>query len=122
MARDFELRRKRGGHLWSKLRYMSAQLCACLENELWLRHGRQANAMAQRLAEGLAQRRIELVQPVEANEVFALMSAALIASLRAQGFEFYEWPARRADQRPVVRLVTAYDMTSADIDALLAAV
>jgi threonine aldolase len=122
MARDFELRRKRAGHLWSKLRYMSAQLCACLENELWLRHGRQANAMAKRLAEGLTQRGIELVQAVEANEVFALMSVQLIATLCSQGFEFYEWPAKRADKQPVVRLVTAYDMSSADIDTLLAAV
>lgn len=122
LARDFELRRKRAGHLWSKLRYMSAQLCACLEGDLWLRHGRQANAMASRLAEGLTQRGIELVQAVEANEVFALMSAKMIATLRAQGFEFYEWPAKRADKQPVVRLVTAYDMTSADIDALLTAV
>lgn len=121
LARDFELRRKRAGHLWSKLRYMSAQLCACLENELWLRHGRQANAMAKRLADGLRQRGVELVQAVEANEVFALLGAKTIASLRSQGFEFYEWPAKRADKRPVVRLVTAYDMTNADVDALLAA-
>ena len=122
MARDFELRRKRAGHLFSKLRYMSAQLCACLENELWLRHGRHANSLATRLAQGLTQRGIALVQAVEANEVFAVMPVKMIAALRTQGFEFYEWPAPRVDNQPIVRLVTAYDMAPADIDALLAAV
>jgi threonine aldolase len=122
LAQDFELRRKRAGHLFSKLRYMSAQLCACFEDELWLRHGRNANTLATRLAQGLTQRGIRLVQAVEANEVFALMPVKIIAALRAQGFEFYEWPAPRIDNQPIVRLVTAYDMVPADIDALLAAI
>ncbi|MDE2219854.1 MAG: low specificity L-threonine aldolase [Gammaproteobacteria bacterium] len=121
MARDFELRRKRAGQLWSKLRYMSAQLTALLEDGLWLRHGRHANALAARLAQGLQVRGIGLVQPVEANEVFAVLPAQRIAALRAAGFEFYEWPAARPDRQPVVRLVTAYDMVAADVDALLAA-
>ena len=122
LARDFELRRKRAGHLWSKLRYLSAQLCACLENDLWLRHGRHANALAARLAQGLAQRGLPLAHPVEANEVFVAMPVNLITTLRAQGFEFYEWPAPRIDNQPIVRLVTAYDMATSDVDALLDAV
>jgi threonine aldolase len=122
LARDFELRRKRAGHLWSKLRFMSAQLTAYLEQDLWLRHARNANALALRLAQGLAARGIGLLQPVEANEVFAAMPAPLIAALRAQGFEFYEWPAPPGLRSPAVRLVTAYDMAAADVDALLAAI
>lgn len=121
LARDFELRRKRAGQLWSKLRYLSAQLCACLEQDLWLRHGRHANALAARLAQGLRQRGMRLAHPVEANEVFVAMPVPTIAALRSQGFEFYEWPAPRIDNQPIVRLVTAYDMSPADIDALLAA-
>jgi threonine aldolase len=122
MAREFELRRKRAGHLWSKLRYLSAQLVACLENELWLRHARQANAMAARLATGLQQRGLALVQAVQANEVFVAMPATLIATLHEQGFEFYQWPAPPGQSLPVVRLVAAYDMVGADIDALLVAI
>jgi threonine aldolase len=121
MARDFELRRKRAGQLWSKLRYMSAQLTALLEDDLWLRHARHANALASHLAQGLQQRGVELMQPVEANEVFAVLPAPRIAALRSQGFEFYEWPAARPDRQPVVRLVTAYDMLASDVEALLAA-
>ncbi len=122
LAREFEMRRKRSGHLWSKLRFLSAQLTACLENELWLRHGRHANALATRLALGLQQRGIPLLQQVEANEVFAALPQPLIDTLRAQGFEFYEWPAPAHMGSPVVRLVTAYDMDLADVDALLASI
>jgi threonine aldolase len=122
LAREFELRRKRAGHLWSKMRFLSAQLTACLDNGLWLRHGRHANALATRLAEGLRQRGYALLQPVEANEVFAALPRTLIEALRAQGFEFYEWPTPPGVRSPVVRLVTAYDMTVADVDALLAAI
>ena len=86
LAREFEMRRKRAGHLWSKMRFLSAQLNACLENELWLRNGRHANALATRLALGLRQHSIPLMQPVEANEVFAALPQPLIDALRAQGF------------------------------------
>ena len=121
LAREFELRRKRAGHLWSKMRFLSAQLNACLDGGLWLRNGRHANALATRLAQGLGRHGIRLLQPVEANEVFAAFPARLIAALRAQGFEFYEWPAPAGENSPVVRLVTAYDMESADVDAFIEA-
>ena len=119
LAREFEMRRKRAGHLWSKMRFLSAQLTACLDNELWLRHARHANALATHLAHGLQQHGIRLLQPVEANEVFAALPMTLIDALRAQGFEFYEWPAPAGLGLHVVRLVTAYDMKLGDVDALL---
>src|SRR3984957_18203231 len=52
-ARDFERRRKQAGHLWSKLRFVSAQLLAYFEHGLWLDNARHANAMASALAQGL---------------------------------------------------------------------
>ena len=122
LARDFELRRKRAGHLCSKMRFLSAQLTACFEDELWLRHARSANTLATRLAQGLRRSGIRLLQPVEANEIFAEFPAQLVAALRRQGFEFYEWPAPPGATSPVVRLVTAYDMAAGDVDTLLAAV
>ena len=63
-----------------------------------------------------------MLQQVEANEVFAAFPQPLIDALRAQGFEFYEWPAPAHLGSPVVRLVTAYDMGDADVDALLASI
>lgn len=122
LAREFELRRKRAGHLWSKMRYLSAQLVACLEGDLWLRHARTANTLAAQLAAGLRTCGLALLQPVQANEVFAAMPPELIAALHQQGFEFYQWPAPPGQSLPLVRLVTAYDMCPADIETLLAAV
>ncbi|TKA95461.1 low specificity L-threonine aldolase, partial [Cereibacter changlensis] len=53
-AWEFELRRKRGAHLFSKHRYLSAQMQGYLEDDLWLDLAARANAAAARLAEGLA--------------------------------------------------------------------
>ena len=71
-AWEFELRRKRGGHLFSKHRYLSAQMLAYLDDDLWLRSARHANAMATRLSQGIAALPgASLVHPTEANAVFA---------------------------------------------------
>ena len=104
-AADFESRRKRGGHLWSKMRFISAQLIACLEDGLWLRNARHANAMAARLASGLtAIPSVGLVQPVQANELFAAMPEHLIEALLAEGFEFHRWSAPASVTGPVALL------------------
>jgi threonine aldolase len=121
-ARDFERHRKRAGHLWSKMRFLSAQLNAYFDDDLWLRCARHANVLAQRLAGGLRAAGIGLHQTVQANEVFALLPAPLVDALRAAGYEFYEWPAPPQGTERLVRLVTAYDMAAADVDGLLAAV
>jgi threonine aldolase len=120
MARDFEYRRKRAGQLFSKLRYASAQLAAYLENRTWLRHAAHANAMAARLAAGLPAG--SLVAPVQANELFVALPEPAIQSLAAQGFGFYRWAAPAGITLPVIRLVTAWCTTPADVDTLRAAI
>jgi len=120
-AAEFALRRKRGGHLWSKMRYLSAQLVAYFTDGLWLRHARQANAMAGRLADGLAELPgARLVQPVQANEVFIALPTRVIAGLREAGFEFYDWNQGVTSGEHVVRLVASFATTSADVDQLIA--
>jgi threonine aldolase len=80
------------------------------------------NAMAARLAAGLATLPgIRLVQPVEANELFVSMSDNMIKALLTDGFEFYRWAASPGEPGPVVRLVTAFCTTEADVDELIAA-
>jgi threonine aldolase len=119
-AAGFESRRKRAGQLWSKMRFLSAQLVAYLEGGLWLGNARHANAMAARLAEGLAALPgVRLVQPVQANEVFAAMPEGMIGALLADGFEFYRWPPPPGVDASVVRLVTAFCTGAADVDALV---
>jgi len=116
-AADFAFRRKRGGHLFSKMRFLSAQLDAYLANDLWLRNAHHANAMAARLAAGLAQLpTMRLRHPVEANEIFVEMPDAVIEALFARGFHFYRWDGPRGN---CVRLVTAFDTAPADVDAFL---
>jgi threonine aldolase len=117
-AADFAFRRKRGGHLFSKMRFLSAQLDAYLADDLWLRNARRANAAAKRLAEGLARiPGLRLRHAVEANEIFVEMPDALIEALFARGFHFYRWDG---PQGHCVRLVTAFDTDISDVDAFLA--
>jgi threonine aldolase len=99
--------RKRAGHLLSKGRYLAAQILAMLENELWLTNARAANTAAAALAEAAGPDR--LVYPVEANELFVRMSADEAATLRAQGYDFYDWGPGE------VRFVTSWDQ---DLDAV----
>ena len=92
-----------------------------LDGGLWLRNARHANAMARRLADGLtALGGVRLVQPVEANELFIALPAAMLAALHAAGFRFYDWPAPPGSAGPVARLVTAYDAAPAHVDGLIA--
>ena len=104
---DLGFRRKRAGHLFSKMRVLSAQLEAYLSEDLWLRHARHANAMAQRLARGLdGLAAVRLCHPVEANEVFVELPETLIQALLRDGFQFYRWMDERAAP---LRLVTAFN-------------
>ena len=52
-AAFFGERRKRAGHLVSKHRFIAAQMAAYLAGDCWLLLARHANAMADRLAQGL---------------------------------------------------------------------
>ena len=122
LAAGFAERRKRAGQLLSKMRFLSAQLVASLEDGRWLSYAAHANAMAQRLAQGLSQLPgLRLVQPVEANELFLTMPESLIRSLHAAGFVFYRWMSAAGAQDPVVRLVTSFATQPADVDPLVSA-
>jgi threonine aldolase len=119
-AEDFERRRKRAGHLWSKLRYLSCQLLAYLSDDLWIENARQANAMAARLGGGLGELAgVKLLQPVEANELFVAVPEKLIAALEGEGFHFYRWPWLNVPDGAAIRLVTSYATTAPDVDDFL---
>jgi threonine aldolase len=117
-AAEFGHRRKRGGQLWSKHRFLAAQFDAYLEGGLWLETARHANAMARRFADGLvAIPGVALAHPVEANELFPRLPEAVIAGLERDGFVFYRWPG---PDPTLVRLVCSFDTTAAEVDAFLA--
>ncbi|WP_454683945.1 threonine aldolase family protein [Ancylobacter moscoviensis] len=117
-ADELAFRRKRGGHLTSKMRFLAAQMDAYLDGDLWLANARQANAMAARLGAGLAALPgVALQAPAEANMLFVRLPQKMIDGLLAQGFRFYtdRWGAG------VVRLVTSFATTAEDVDRLLEA-
>jgi threonine aldolase len=122
MAADFERRRKRAGHLLSKMRYVSAQLLAYFEDDLWLKNAERANAAATHLAEGLRSiSSARLLHPVEANEIFVSMPEKMLTALEAEGFGFYRWPLCVVERDVAIRLVTSFQTRLADVDAFLAA-
>ena len=118
-AAELAFRRKRGGHLFAKMRFLSAQLEAYLADGLWLRNARHANRMAARLASGLAAAPgTRLCHPVAANEVFVELPERTISALATAGFGFHRWDAISAT---CLRLVTAFDTRAEEVDALIAA-
>ncbi|HEX4157710.1 MAG TPA: beta-eliminating lyase-related protein, partial [Rhizomicrobium sp.] len=118
-AGDFEYRRKRSGHLISKMRFVSAQLICSLEDNRWLRRAAQANALARSLAEGLRDiASAEIAYAVEANAVFAWLPDEMIQRLRAAGASFYDW-SPPTDGRTLVRLITSFVTPEEDIKQLL---
>ena len=105
LAEELGRRRKRAGHLLSKMRYVSAQLEAYVTDDLWLRLAGRANGAAAKLAEGLqAIDGVELAHPVEANEIFAHMPPALAEGLEKAGIAFLPWTGAR----DLYRLVASY--------------
>lgn len=110
---DFHLRR--GGMIWSKMRFASAQILAYVENDLWLRLARESNARAQLLAEGIQQLQgARLIAPVQANELFVEMSENALDQLSNQGVLFY----RRGPE--LARFVCRWDTTNHEVEQLLA--
>ncbi len=116
LAAPLRFRARKTGHVFSKMRFVSAQLEAYVKDGLWLRLAGHANAMAARLARGLAGiEGARLLHPVEINEIFMVLPDAVRRGLESGGFGFYD------RGRGEVRLVTAFDTQPDQIDAFIAA-
>ncbi|GLS86395.1 L-threonine aldolase [Cypionkella aquatica] len=118
-AWEFELRRKRAGHLVSKHRFLSAQFEAYLTDDLWLQLATQANAMGARLAQGVAVAGARHQYPAQANMMFPEWTLGTHARLEAAGAAYYQMPA--APGMEAARLVTSWNTTEAEVDQFLAA-
>ncbi len=110
--------RKMNMQLASKMRFVSAQLIALLEDDLWLRSASHANAMATRLRASLeGVTGVNFTQPTQANGVFTTLPAGVADELRKE-FRFYDWNPATGE----VRWMCAWDTTEADVDNFAAAV
>jgi threonine aldolase len=108
--------RKQHMQLSSKMRFLAAQSLALVEDELWRQNASHANAMAARLASGLASvDGVDVVYPVEADAVFARLTPRHIAELQ-RSWTFHVWD----ESSSVVRWMTAFDTKESDVDAFLA--
>jgi threonine aldolase len=114
-AEELAYRRKRAGHLVSKMRFLSAQMEAYLAGGLWLRNARHANRMAARLASGLVKVGVDVIGPAEANIVFCRMTGDAISRLQAAGVVFH---ANRWGEG-VARFVTSFNTRDEDVDDVI---
>jgi threonine aldolase len=116
LAEEFARRRKQGGQLASKMRFLAAPWLGVLEDGTWIRHAAHANAMARRLAEGVGKvSGTRLLAPVEANGVFVDVPETAIAAVRTKGWRFYNFVGATG-----VRFMCSWDTTAASVDALVA--
>ena len=113
--------RKLNMQLASKMRFVSAQLIALYEDDLWWRNASHANAMAARLRAGVEAgiadgsiRGVAFSQPTQANGVFATLPAGAAEQLRER-VRFYDWDASLSE----VRWVCSFDTEPSDIDAFV---
>ncbi len=112
MAAQFKYQRKQGMQLASKMRYISAQFGAYLENDLWKENALHANLMARKLYEAVKDiPGVEITQKVESNAVFAIIPPEVIPKLQEEYF-FYEWDEDRSE----VRWMCSFDTSESDID------
>lgn len=108
--------RKTNMQLASKMRFVSAQLVALFEGDLWLRNATHSNAMAARLraaVEGIAG--VEFSQPTQANGVFVRLPAGVADAVR-ESFFFYDWDASLRE----VRWMCSFDTSESDVDEFAA--
>lgn len=111
-----EFHRKRGGHLWSKHRYLAAQFDAYLEDDLWLDLARMSNVNMARLRDGiLSSHNASILAGGDGNELFITFKEGVAESLLQRGHMFYAWPSLPN----AYRLVTSFTTTTMEIDEFI---
>ena len=117
LAANFQRRMKQAGQLASKMRFLSAPWLGFLRDDVWLKHARHANSIAQHLERSLAKLPgIRISHPCEANVVFAHLPRAAVEDLWARGWRFYD----DVDPGGAVRLMCAWDSTEDDVARFVA--
>ena len=112
LEEDFERRQKRAGHLWSKNRYMSAQIIKWIENERWIKAAQKANNYALSIKNSLSKNKNIIIEyPVDINMVFARIPIEIQDKLKINNVSFNPWYG--SDN--LTRFVTSWDTTSTEI-------
>ena len=125
LAWEFELRRKRAGHLFSKHRYLSAQMLAYLTDSLWLRLAGQANEATSKLVKGLnSLQDARIAHPVDANMIFVSLPRRVHRRAFEKGADYHLWMPNQSlegeGSTPLLaRLVCNWSTTDEEINAFL---
>jgi threonine aldolase len=116
LSNEFAWRVKQAGHLNSKMRLMTAPWTGLLDGDVWLKNARHANAMAQRLSQGITKvRGSRLIAPVQSNGVFVELPPSIQSKLREKGWRFYTFLGDTG-----CRLMCAWDTTAETVDRFTA--
>jgi threonine aldolase len=114
LSEEFDYRCKQAGQLASKMRFLAAQWVGMLESNAWLSRAAHANEMANILRQELASiQGVRVLYPVQANAVFAEMSPKRLESMRARGWDLYNFIGGGT------RLMCSWNTTRTDIENLL---
>jgi threonine aldolase len=115
LSDEFAFRCKQAGQLASKMRFLAAPWVGMLRDGSWLRHATHANEMAALLHRRLAALPgVEVRRRPQANSVFVTLPAGVGDALRGRGWRFYDFIAGAGS-----RLMTAWDTTPEDVEALV---
>lgn len=107
--------RKSAMQLGSKMRFLSAQLLALFEDDLWLRSASHANSMALKLYEGVKD--VVKVEKPQANALFPYLEPAVTEELQ-KSFRFYVWDHLTGQ----VRWMCSWDTTEQDVEEFISLV
>ena len=121
-AWEFELRRKRGAHLFSKHRFLSAQMAGYLQDDLWMNIAAQANDNASYLADGLRKAGAEFLHEPQANMIFARFPRAVHQKLHDAGAKYYLWDGPLEgpkDELVAARMVCDWSISKEHMDQFL---
>jgi threonine aldolase len=122
-AWEFELRRKRGAHLFSKHRYLSAQMAGYLQDDLWMTMAQQANDNAAHLVAGLRAAGATFLHQPDANMIFASWPRRIHQKLHDAGAKYYIWNGSLEGDDPEeflgARLVCDWSIGKPAIDQFL---
>jgi threonine aldolase len=122
-AWEFELRRKRGAHLFSKHRYLSAQMAGYMQDDLWMTMAQQANDNAAHMAAGLRAAGATFLHQPDANMIFASWPRRIHQKLHDAGAKYYIWNGSLEGDDPEeflgARLVCDWSIGTLAIDQFL---
>ncbi|HEY4539102.1 MAG TPA: threonine aldolase, partial [Faecalibacter sp.] len=114
---DFRYHIKQKGGMLAKGRLIGIQFAEMFKNDLFFEMGKHANAMAKKLAEGIAAKGYDFLTVPSSNQIFPILPHQEIERLHEK-FEFFVWQ-KIEDEHSAVRLVTSWATPEEQVDHFL---